>query len=111
MYKIIAKYFSIIALFIILLPSARAQEQAVFGPENFDISAWRLHLSRQTFDVADPGDGYIKIEKNTPDSDINGGFLFFNWQLIPLRQFLTGDDLDFYKDIQLKAHNRLTVFF
>ncbi len=87
-----------------------AEEQTEFGPSDFEIGAWHMHLSSRTFEADDPGEGYIEITKNTPDEDIEGGFLFLNWQLIPIRQFLIGDELVFHKDVRLNANNRLTVF-
>jgi len=109
MKKIICLFFIFTALTAVASP-VNAGEQTVFGPSDFKIGVWYVHLSRQTFNLDVPGDGYIEITKNTPDEDINGGVLFFNGRLIPLRQFLIGDDLVFQKDVTLKANNRLTVF-
>ena len=99
----------VVFLLSVFLSSARANEVSVFGPKDCDIGYWHLHFSRSTFGIDEPGDGVIVIKKNTPDADLAGGFLFFNWRLIPLRNFLRGDDLIVYKDTRLRAVNRLTV--
>ena len=100
---------SILVFFCVFVP-ANAGAEIVFGPSNFEISNWHFHLSRHVFNVDDPGDGLIKISKNTPDMDIEGGFLFFNLQLIPLRDFLIGDDIVIDIEKSLKTKNSLTVF-
>lgn len=99
----------VVFLLSVFVLSARANDVSVFGPKDCDIGYWHLHFSRSTFGIDEPGDGVIVIKKNTPEADLAGGFLFFNWRLIPLRNFLRGDDLIVYKDTRLKAVNRLTV--
>ncbi len=106
--KMVCFLLSLVAL-IAIAQSIHAKEQTVFGPDDFKLSAWRMHLSRHTFNVDVPDDGYIAISKNTPEKDIKGGFVIFNWRVIPLKTFLRGNDLDYFKDIKLKAKNRLTV--
>jgi len=93
-----------------VVPMVHAESETVFGPSDFEIGSWHIHFSRHTIHVDDPGDGLIVITKNTPDEEINGGFLFFNRRLVPLRTFLAGDDLIVYKDVRLRSTNRLTVF-
>ena len=87
-----------------------AENQTVFGPRVFEIGQWHVHFSVHTFDVEDPGEGIIRITKNTPEEQIRGGFVFFNTTLVPLRDFLVGDDLVYEKEITLRSGNYLTVF-
>ncbi len=101
--------FGCLFLFLIA-PHAATTETTVFGPQDFEIGTLHLHLSRHSFSVADPGDGYITIIKSTPEQSITAGFLFFNRKFIPLGQFLLGEDVLTYKDVHLKADNRITVF-
>jgi len=82
----------------------------VFGPQELTISRWRSHLSRHAFELDQGGDGLIELSKNTPQHEINGGFIFFNKKLIRLRGFLTGDDLTLEKEVRLESTNRLFIF-
>jgi len=83
----------------------------VFGPEDFETSEWHFKLARRTFSVDDPGDGIIKVTKTDSEKVPDGGFLIFNFRLIPLRKFFTGDDLVFEKDVPIKSYNRMLIFF
>ncbi len=105
-------FFSLVffLLLTIITPITHTAEQTVFGPQNFEIGRWHLHLSRHSFSVSTPGEGNITITKNTPEMTITAGFLFLNRKLIPLTQFLTGDDSVLYKDVTLKSSNDITVF-
>ncbi|MDX2511242.1 MAG: sugar-binding protein, partial [Desulfobacterales bacterium] len=102
--------FVLFLLFTIITPITHTAEQTVFGPKNFEIGRWHVHLSRPSFSVATPGEGYITITKNTPESAINAGILFFNRKLIPITQFLIGDDSVFDEEISLKSSNNITVY-
>lgn len=93
----------------ISLTSVGASDYSVFGPKDCAIGDWHLYFSRHVFTVDESGDGLIVVRKNTPDRIIDGGFLFFNWRLIPLRNFLSGENLIAYRDTQLRARNRLAV--
>ena len=93
-----------------MAPLASATGQTVFGPQDFEIGSLRLHLSRHSFSVVNPGDGYITITKNTPEQPIQAGFLFFNRKFIPLASFFQGNDFIHYKDVSLKESNHITVF-
>ena len=106
------KIFVLLLFFVSLIGISHliyAEDQTVFGPEDFKISSWHIHLSQHAFDIESPGDGYISISKNTPEEDIKGGILIFNWQVIPLGHFVKGDDLNFSKDVKLKNRNQLIV--
>jgi RHS repeat-associated protein len=99
-------------LFIALAIAAQvhAADQIVFGPRNCEIGRWHLCVSLHAFRVDTPGDGRLVITKNTPDMNINGGFVCFNNRCISLDAFLAGKDLVFYKDMGLRPVNYLFVF-
>ncbi len=80
-------------LFSIIAPITDASEQTLFGPKKFEIGGFRLHISRHSFSVQNPGDGLLTITKNAPEQAIRAGFLFFNREFIPLSQFLSGNDM------------------
>ena len=87
-----------------------ADNQTVFGPKFFEIGKWHVHASIHTFNVEDPGEGVVTITKNTPDKPISGGFILFNTMVVPLQDFLTGDEIVFEKEITLRSINFITVF-
>jgi RHS repeat-associated protein len=87
-----------------------ADNQTVFGPKSFEIGNWHIHASLQKFNVEDPGEGFVTITKNTHDKSINGGFILFNTTVVPLQNFLTGDEMVFEKEITLRSINFITVF-
>ncbi len=98
------------ACFLICISVASAVDQTAFGPTDCQIGAGHIHLSHQIFQVENPGDGYIAIQKNYLNDQINGGFLFFNSTLIRLRTDLLGPEEIFFKDVTLKATNHVTIF-
>ncbi|MBW2012744.1 MAG: hypothetical protein JRI69_03005 [Deltaproteobacteria bacterium] len=79
-----------ILLFICLVfPSlSHADNQTVFGPKDCKIGRW----------------------KNTPEKQIRGGFILFNTTIVPLRNFLTGNEVVFEKEITLRSINFITIF-
>jgi RHS repeat-associated protein len=87
-----------------------ADNQTVFGPKSFEIGKWHVHASVHTFNGEDPGEGIVTVTKNTPDKPISGGFILFNTTLVPLHDFLVGDELVFEKGITLRSINFITVF-
>ena len=107
--KLFCHLFVLIILSAIAAPVC-ASSYTVFGPKDLIISKWHVHLSHHTFDVDDPGDGVIIITKNTPEKNIQGGFLFFNGRLISILNFLKGSDTVFEKDVALQSINHLTLF-
>jgi RHS repeat-associated protein len=98
-------------LFSLIAPITNASEQTLFGPKKLEIGGFRLHISRHSFSVQNPGDGLLTITKNTPEQVIRAGFLFFNGRFFPLSQFLSGDDVVLDRALSLHSSNRLTVFF
>ncbi|MEA1948214.1 MAG: sugar-binding protein, partial [Thermodesulfobacteriota bacterium] len=107
------KTFYIFILFLVFsaLPSlVHAENQTVFGPRIFEIGRWHVLMSVHTFNVEDPGEGVITITKNAPEKEIRGGFILFNTTVVPLRNFLTGDEIVFEKEITLRSINFITVF-
>jgi hypothetical protein len=102
--------FVFFLLLTIITPITHTAEQTVFGPKNFEIGRWHLHLSRHSFSVATPGEGNMTITKNTPEMTITVGFLFFNRKLIPITQFLTGDNGVHYEELSLNSSNDITVY-
>jgi hypothetical protein len=64
-------------LFSLIAPITNASEQTLFGPKKLEIGGFRLHISRHSFSVQNPGDGLLTITKNTPEQVIRAGFLFF----------------------------------
>jgi len=107
--KLFLVLFSLVAL-LLNFSSARAADEAVFGPKDCEIGSWHLYFSRDLFHLDAPGNGVIVVKKETSGADFSGGFLFFNWRLIPLRDFLRGEEEIVYKDVTLRSKNRLTVF-
>ena len=109
-------YRKICCLFIVLFicsafPSLiHAENQIVFGPKSFEIGRWHVHASVHTFNAANPGEGVVTITKNTLDQPISGGFILFNTTVVPLQDFLTGDEIVFEKEITLRSINFITVF-
>ena len=87
-----------------------ADNQIVFGPKSFKIGKWHVHASVHTFKVTDHGEGVVTITKNTSDKPISGGFILFNTTVVPLQDFLTGDEIVFEKEITLRSTNFITVF-
>lgn len=103
-------FLAVLFMFSAISSSTYADDQTVFGPKDFKIKRWYIHLSFHRFRVDDPGDGVIFITKNTPNKKIRGGFLFLNRKFIPIRSFLVGSDTVFEKKISLRSKNRMTVF-
>ncbi|MBU1161327.1 MAG: hypothetical protein KKF96_02110, partial [Proteobacteria bacterium] len=109
-------YRKVCCLFIFLFicsafPSLiHADNQTVFGPKSFEIGKWHIHASVHTFNVAAPGEGVVTITKNTPDQPISSGFILLNTTVVPLRDFLTGNEIVFEKEITLRSINFITVF-
>ncbi len=89
-------------------PSA-AGEQLLFD-KVLTIGNWYVHASRHSFNAADARQARIKISKNTPDKEIQRGFFVFNGAFTFLRDFLTGDERVYEKDVTLQAANTLFVF-
>lgn len=107
------KFFYLLAVLFIfsaIASQAYGNGETVFGPEDFKIRRWHVHLSFHRFRVDDPGAGVIVITKNTPNKKIRGGFLLVNRRFIPIRSFLVGSDTVFEKEISLRSRNRMTVF-
>jgi hypothetical protein len=99
-----------VCLVISIAASVFADDRTVFGPEIFTINKFHVNLSNRTFRVDSPCDAVITIRKNTPDMNITGGFLIFNWRILPLTDFLKGNDLTFHADVAVKSLNALTIF-
>jgi RHS repeat-associated protein len=113
MVTISRKLFYFLAfLFVLSMISSLgyANGQTVFGPKDCKITWWHIHISSHSFNVNDPGDGLIIITKNTPNKKIQTGFIVLNWRFIGLKDFLSGGDTVFEKDISLKSENNLAVF-
>ena len=94
-----------------MISTVSAEDYAVFGPKDLTIGWFHLTLSFHSFRVEEPGGGVILISKNTPDKDMNGGFIRINGKFIPLRDFLRGDELLLEKEVTLRSKNYLFVFF
>ena len=109
-------YRKVCCLFIFLFicsafPSLiHADNQTVFGPKSFEIGRWHVHASVHTFNVEDSGEGVVTITKNTTDMPISSGFILLNTTLVPLRNFLIGDEIVFEKEITLRSINFISVF-
>jgi len=101
-----------VAVFMTLVcggPSAFADDQTVFGPRDFKIGSWRVHLSLHRFEVDEPGEGTIIIRKNTPERKVRNGFILLNGQSISLRDFVRSDGLVLEQDVKLRVRNYLLV--
>ncbi|MHC4458764.1 MAG: PASTA domain-containing protein, partial [Planctomycetota bacterium] len=103
-------YISLL-LILTIAPSIPAADQTVFGPKNLTIGWFRFHLSLHRFKVDAPGDGTLMVVKNSPGNKYRGGFVIFNGRFIPLRNFFSGRETIFEKDIRLRPTNRFVVFF
>ena len=110
MYRKVCCFFIVLFICSALPSLIHADNQTVFGPKSCEIGNWHIHASVHTFNVENPGEGVITVTKNTPDKSISAGFVLFNTTLVPLRKFLTGDDLVFEKEITLRSINFITVF-
>jgi hypothetical protein len=78
--------------------------------KNLTINKWHYHRSGHLFRVDTTGKGKLTINKATPDKKIKGGFLLFNYRMIPLRKFFRGDKETLEKTIMLRAKNRVLLF-
>jgi len=103
-------FLAFLFMFSIISSLAYANGQTVFGPKDCKIKWWHIHTSFHTFKVDDPRDGLIIIAKNTPNKNIQAGFITLNWRFIGLKDFLSRGDTVFEKDISLKPENNLAVF-
>jgi len=106
------KLFCLIAaLFTISVVSSSASpiHPTLFGPKTFKIRWYRFHLSFYRFKVNEPGNGVMTITKNTPERRIWRGFIRINGNIIPLREFLSGDDLALEREVKLQSRNRVFV--
>jgi hypothetical protein len=103
-------FLPVFLLFTISSP-VLATDETVFGPTDLSIKWWRIHLSFHRFTADNPGDGVILISKNTREKTIQVGFLICNGRFIPLRSFLLGTDVSREREVSLRSHNRLLVFF
>ncbi|WP_419657892.1 putative membrane protein with YD repeats [Desulfosarcina variabilis str. Montpellier] len=103
-------YLAVCVVSLTSITALSANDQIVFGPESLQISRWHMHFSNHVFSVDDPGDGSITVTKNTPDKEINGGFVLFNGRYISLGSFFKGDEITYQKACLPKARNRIVVF-
>jgi hypothetical protein len=95
--------------FSVVFAPALANNPSLFGPKNFKLKWWCLHLSLQRFKAKEPGKGVITVIKNTPEKRIWRGFIRINGDIIPLRHFLRSDDFVLEKRINLRYRNHLWV--
>jgi hypothetical protein len=87
-----------------------AAGQTLFGPEKLFIKFWHIHKSNHVFISRDSGNVMLQIRKNTPEKEIRGGFVSFNWDVIPLSDFLKRSDQKWEKEVPLQKVNRLFVY-
>ncbi|MFW6428763.1 MAG: carboxypeptidase regulatory-like domain-containing protein, partial [Desulfosalsimonas sp.] len=87
-----------------------AAGQTLFGPEKLFIKFWHIHKSNHVFISHDSGNVLLQIRKNTPEKEIRGGFVWYNWDFIPLSDFLKRNDQKWEKQVPLKKVNRLFVY-
>jgi len=104
-----AAFLFIFSLIITFPNPSDASEQLLFD-KVLTISNWYVHASQHSFNAADSQKARIKISKNTPDREIHRGFFVLNGAITFMRDFLTGDELVFEKDVTLQAANTLFVF-
>ena len=96
--------------FFIPADLAAASGDTVFGPKDFEIGWFRVHISLQRFRMDDPQEGIITIVKSTPEKQIRGGFILLNGKSIRLRHFLNSEELTLEREVKLRSRNRLLVF-
>lgn len=97
---------------IAALAAALIFKNAKTGAELKDIkiNKWHFDLSFDLFKVESPEKGVIKIIKKKQDNEIQGGFILLNNRLFRLKEFLTGKDTAFQREIKLRSTNLLIVF-
>jgi RHS repeat-associated protein len=105
----LATFLLVFFTIITLSNFASAGEQLLFD-RSMTLSGWHVHASRNSFSAADAQKARIKISKNTPGREIQRGFFVLNGVFTFLRDFLTGDELVFEKNVTLKTANTLFVF-
>jgi RHS repeat-associated protein len=100
----------IFMLFSIGVPAVHANEETLFGPKEFKIASFGLHLSRSSFSAPNPGDGILTLTKKTPEHAISLGFLFLNGKFFSFTPFLSGEEITLTQGVTLNASNQLIVF-
>lgn len=78
--------------------------------KDIKINKWHFDLSFDLFKVESPEKGIIKIIKKKQDKEIQGGFILLNKRFFRLKEFLTGKDAAFQREITLRPTNFLIVF-
>ena len=108
--KSIAAVLFVMMILLVFSAASFAEGQSVFGPKDFRIGRWHVHLSVHSFSVEAGGEGLLVITKNTPDKRMEGGFLLLNGQLIGLHDFLEEKNQSTEREVFLRSRNILTVF-
>jgi hypothetical protein len=109
-WKKLSPAVSVLILLALLSTPSFATEDMVYGPKDFTISRWLIHLSHHTFSVDGPGEGRLFVSKKSPDKRIEGGFVLLNDQLFGLHDFLLGKDESMEREVALRTTNYLIVF-
>ena len=82
----------------------------VFGPNELTVNTWHYHCSHHAFTVDTAGKGELTLTKLTPGKKIRGGFIIYNYQIIPLKKFFQGNPKIQTREIKLRTKNRFFVF-
>jgi hypothetical protein len=90
--------------------TVHAGGQTVFGPNDFEIKRWRIHISLKKFRLDEPGEGRIIITNNNANGKSAWGFVHLNGKHIRLRQFLRSSDHILESKVKLRHRNHLIVF-
>jgi len=85
-------------------------DNVLFGPREFEVRSWRLHLSLCRFKAEEPGEGLVLISKGDSGRKLRRGFVIFNRTFIPLRGWLRGGDPVLEREVKVRKRNRLLVF-
>lgn len=101
---------SLLAFLVFYLTPCLAADGLVFGPREFSVSSWRIHLSFHTFSAQTPGEGQLLIRKSEGEAKIRSGFIILNTGIIPLQSFLQGSEKVFERNLDLRSRNYMVVF-
>ena len=77
----------------------------IFGPQEFAVSWFGVHLSSHSFSADPAVEGNLKISKDT-GKRYKTGFLMINGKKVDLHSFLRGSEAEYNQQIKLKKKIR-----
>lgn len=102
--------FSLFCLLASFLLPVSVCATTIFGPQDFAVSWFGVHLSGHSFGADPAVEGSLKIGKNT-GKRYKTGFLLINGKKVDLHSFLRGSETEYAQQINLKKNNILRIFF